>query len=325
MNGNEPIILKTEKDFKNLIRPLRRQEYLALEQSLRSEGCREPILVWNGYIVDGHNRYAICQKYGIPFEIEEIEFICKEEAIAWICARQLKRKNITDEARKFLIGMQYETEKYVNHIKFPKGENHYTIRIRGVESEVERDETGKFARGYRTGHRTAAKIAEENNVSFGTVEKYAIYTRALEALGAKVPDLVPKILSGRMKLSHAALLDMVKLPTEELERINNRVSKTRVPYFSYGNPPPSSTGSEPSYAPPGTTATSIKDMPAFDPDASITELSLTIPSWINSIKRTEKHTKFDIVSKEARKRLVDALTELADTAYELALKAEEEV
>lgn len=66
-------------------------------------------------------------------------------------------------------------------------------------------------------------------------------------------------------------------------------------------------------------------MPAFDPDASITELSLTIPSWINSIKRTEKHTKFDIVSKEARKRLVDALTELADTAYELALKAEEEV
>ena len=127
MNGNEPIILKTEKDFKNLIRPLRRQEYLALEQSLRSEGCREPILVWNGYIVDGHNRYAICQKYGIPFEIEEIEFICKEEAIAWICARQLKRKNITDEARKFLIGMQYETEKYVNHIKFPKGENHYTM------------------------------------------------------------------------------------------------------------------------------------------------------------------------------------------------------
>lgn len=325
MDGNEPIVLKTEKDFKNLIRPLRRQEYLALEQSLRTEGCKELILVWNGYIVDGHNRYAICQKYGIPFEIQEMDFICKEEAIAWICARQLKRKNLTDETRKFLIGMQYETEKYVNHLRFPKGSNHYTIRIRGMEEEVERDENGKFARGYRSGHRTAAKIAEENNVSFGTVEKYAIYTRALEAIGAKVPELVPKILSGRMKLSHAALLDMVKLSTEELERINNRVSKTRVPYFAYGNAPTTAQNPETAYAPAGTTATSIKDMPAFDPDASITELSLTIPSWINSIKRTEKNTKFDIASAAARKRLVDALTELADTAYELALKAEEEV
>ena len=66
-------------------------------------------------------------------------------------------------------------------------------------------------------------------------------------------------------------------------------------------------------------------MPAFDPDASINELSLTIPSWINSIKRSEKNTDFEIISKGARKRLIEALTELADTAYELALKAEEEV
>lgn len=275
------------------------------------------------YIVDGHNRYAICQKYGIPFETQEMDFICKEEAIAWICSRQLKRKNITEETRKFLIGMQYETEKYVNHIKFPKGENQYTIRVRGVEESVERDESGKFTRGTRTGHRTATKIAEENHISYGTVEKYAIYTRALEAIGAKVPELVPKILSGRMKVSHAALLDMVKLSTEELERINNRVSKTKVPYFSYSTVPTAPTSAEALYAPPGTTTSSIKDMPAFDPDASITELSLTIPSWINSIRRTEKNTMFEIVSAGAKKKLVDALNELSDTAYELALKAEE--
>lgn len=325
MERKEPYTLKTDKDFKNLIRPLRRQEYLALEQSLRSEGCKEPIIVWDGYIVDGHNRYAICQKFGIPFEVEEMDFFCKEEAIAWICARQLKRKNITEEARKFLIGMQYETEKYVNHLKYPKGTNQYLIRVRGVEEEVTRDETGKFARGYRTGHRTATKIAEENNISFGTVEKYAIYTRALEAIGSKVPELVPKILSGRVKLSHATIIDMAQQPVEELMRINNRMGAQRSPYFQYGNPPPKQQTVEPSYAPSGTTASSIKEMPAFDPDASITELSLTIPSWINSIKRSEKNTDFEIISKGARKKLIEALTELADTAYELALKAEEEV
>jgi len=318
------ITLKTDRDFKNLIRPLRRQEYLTLEQSIKAEGCKEPILVWDGFIIDGHNRYAICHKFGIPFSIEELDFSCKEEAIAWICSRQLKRKNITEEARKFLIGMQYETEKYVNHLKYPKGSNQYIIRVRGTEEEVTRDENGKFARGYRTGHRTATKIAEENNISFGTVEKYAIYTRALEAIGSKVPELVPKILSGRVKLSHATMVGMAKQPTEELIRINNRMSTTKVPYFQYGNQPQRPQSSEPTYAPSGTTATSIKEMPAFDPDASITELSLTIPSWISSIKRSEKHTDFEIISKGARKRLIEALTELADTAYELALKAEED-
>lgn len=325
MGEKEPIILKTDKDFKNLIRPLRRQEFLVLEQSLRTEGCKEPIMIWDGIIVDGHNRYTICQKYGIPFRVEEMDFFCKEEAIAWICSHQLKRRNITEETRKFLIGMQYETEKYVNHLRNPKGANQFTIRVRGMEEEIMRDENGKFSRGYRTGHRTATKIAGENNISFGTVEKYAIYTRALEAIGAKVPELVPKILSGRMKLSHAAVLEMAQQSVEELMRINNRMSSSKAPYFQYSTQPPKAQTNEPAYAPSGTTATSIKEMPPFDPDASITELSLTIPSWINSIKRTEKNTDFEIISKGARKKLIDALTELADTAYELALRSEEEV
>ena len=49
--------------------------------------------------------------------------------------------------------MQYETEKLVNHLQFPKGANQYLIRIRETESEVIRDEAGRFAG--RTGHRTA--------------------------------------------------------------------------------------------------------------------------------------------------------------------------
>lgn len=320
MENCENTSLKTDKDFTNLIRPLRRQEYLTLEQSLRTGGCKDPILVWNGFIVDGHVRYTICRKHGIPFRTEEADFSCKEEAIAWICARQLKRKNLTEETRKFLIGMQYEAEKLVNHLQFPKGANQYLIRIRETESEVLRDEAGRFAG--RTGHRTATKIAKENNVSYGTVEKYAIYTRALEAIGAKVPELVPKILSGRLKLSHIAVLEMARQPVEELEHLNERTNKSKLPYFQYGSA--AQKGNEPGYAPAGTATASIKDMPAFDPDASVTELCLTVPSWINSIKRTEKNTDFEIITKAARKRLIEALNELADTAYELALQAEEE-
>lgn len=40
--------LKIEPKFKNLIRPLQRKEYLQLEQNILSDGCRDPIITWNG-------------------------------------------------------------------------------------------------------------------------------------------------------------------------------------------------------------------------------------------------------------------------------------
>lgn len=88
--------LKTDEEFKHLIRPLRQREYTQLEQNILSDGCRDPIVVWNDIIVDGHNRYEICMRCDIPFEVKEMEFECREAAIAWICANQLGRRNITE-------------------------------------------------------------------------------------------------------------------------------------------------------------------------------------------------------------------------------------
>ena len=106
--------LKIDENFRNLKRPLFPQEYKKLEENLIANGCIDPIITWNGYIIDGHNRYEICMRHGIPYRSEEMDFDYREEVIAWICAKQLKRRNLTDETRKFLIGMQYESEKIVN-------------------------------------------------------------------------------------------------------------------------------------------------------------------------------------------------------------------
>ena len=76
--------LKINMEFKNLIRPLQKKEFLQLEANILSDGCRDPIVTWKGFIVDGHNRYEICTEHQIPFEILEMDFECKEAAIAWI-------------------------------------------------------------------------------------------------------------------------------------------------------------------------------------------------------------------------------------------------
>ena len=54
----------------------------------------------------------------------------------------------------------------------------------------------------------------------------------------------------------------------------------------------------------------VKDMPAFDPDAYVASLVFTIPSWINNIKRTADNSSVDTLSKKAKHDLIEALDKL---------------
>ena len=63
--------LAVDPEFRDLIPPLNEEELKLLEESLVADGCESPLTVWNGVIIDGHNRYAICRKHDIPFSIQE--------------------------------------------------------------------------------------------------------------------------------------------------------------------------------------------------------------------------------------------------------------
>lgn len=93
------IDLKINKEFHNLIPPLSEKEYKLLEESITNEGCREVIVVWNDIILDGHNRYEICQKHNIGFKVLEKEFGNEEEAKIWIIHNQLARRNLPPHER----------------------------------------------------------------------------------------------------------------------------------------------------------------------------------------------------------------------------------
>ena len=58
-------------------------------------------------------------------------------------------------------------------------------------------------------------------------------------------------------------------------------------------------------------------MPAFDPDAEVTALTLTIPSWISSVDRIKASTDLRAVSRSARSDLKAVLTALRIKAQEL--------
>lgn len=86
--------MKIDAEFKSLIPPLTYDEKKILEESILREGCRDAIVLWNDTIIDGHNRYEICNKHGIPFETVSREFENRNEVIEWIIKNQFGRRNL---------------------------------------------------------------------------------------------------------------------------------------------------------------------------------------------------------------------------------------
>lgn len=95
--------LAVDPEFRDLIPPLNEEELKLLEESIVADGCESPLIVWNGVIVDGHNRYAICRKHGIPFSIQEKNFSSRDDAMLWMLRNQLGRRNLNSYQRVELV------------------------------------------------------------------------------------------------------------------------------------------------------------------------------------------------------------------------------
>lgn len=307
MNRPDLII---DPEFRSLIRPLTAKEREQLERNLLKDGCRDAIVVWNDIIVDGHNRYEICTAHGIPFHTTEMDFDCRESAIAWICANQLGRRNLNEATKKFLIGIQYDAEKVSRCLRNKQGINQYGR----LDPEVEADP----GRSKHRRHVTAERIAKDNNVSPATVQKYSIYSKAMAKLKEKAPDFAAKILSGVYKISHDNIVALADLSPEEIDKVMRGIEASNEASRQYKSSravlQQVSLGKEPEQE----MGTTVKDMPTYDPDAELKGLTLTIPSWVSSLERLQRIVVLDEASSGARLQLIQALNTLDKEANQLS-------
>jgi N6-adenosine-specific RNA methylase IME4 len=87
--------IRVDKKFKDLIPPLTDEERRQLEENIAAAGkAYDTIKVWEGKIVDGHNRYDICRKLKLPFKVEELKFESRDHAEAWVINNQFGRRNV---------------------------------------------------------------------------------------------------------------------------------------------------------------------------------------------------------------------------------------
>src|SRR5699024_543234 len=125
-----------------------------LEENILADGVViNPLIVWNGVIVDGHNRYHILQQHPeIQFTTYEKQFPDRYAAIAWICKNQLGRRNLTPQQFKYLIGQQYEAEKCTEQFHG----NQHTLTNKSGVGQIDRHQKPEC---------TAERIARETNTS----------------------------------------------------------------------------------------------------------------------------------------------------------------
>ncbi len=95
-------MIKIKQEFKSLIPALTKEEFKQLEQNCLDEGIREKILVWNGFIIDGHNRYEISLKWDLEIETETKHFKDEEAVKEWMILNQFGRRNLSNYQRSVL-------------------------------------------------------------------------------------------------------------------------------------------------------------------------------------------------------------------------------
>jgi len=91
--------IQIHPEFRSLIGPPTKEERQQLEANLIAEGCRDPLVTWNGILLDGHNRFEICERLGIPYKAVQIDLPSAEAAKLWIEENQIGRRNLTSDQR----------------------------------------------------------------------------------------------------------------------------------------------------------------------------------------------------------------------------------
>jgi DNA modification methylase len=156
--------LNINNELKDLIPPLSQSEYSTLEQSIIDEGCRDKILTWNDTIIDGHNRYEICNRHKIPFATEDRDFDSIEDVKIWMIDNQKGRRNLSD-------GWKFELEQARKEILLEKGKkrhsetrkttgNQYTGSLSIVDNDAKHNTQKEIAStlGWSTGKVAMADV-----------------------------------------------------------------------------------------------------------------------------------------------------------------------
>lgn len=225
-------------EFRDRIPPLTEDEFSLLEENILSDGAVfSPLIVWNGTILDGHNRYEIIQKHPeLPYAVHEMAFANRYEALSWICRNQLGRRNLTPQQKKYLVGQRYEAEKMAHG-----GDRKSAAAKSTVQNEQLKPKSAAVTR---------QRIADDTGTSESYVMRAGWYAQGIDAAEEAIPGIKQEILTGAIKPPETAVAAVAKAGPGERPQLaaalktarDGRTQKPDKPQPAYHKAPPIGSG-----------------------------------------------------------------------------------
>lgn len=179
--------LKIDPELRDLLPPLTDDEYKQLEKNIVENGFDKnfPIMEWRGYIVDGHNRYSICQKHNIEYVVGTLAYETKEEVMQWMLDIQLGRRNLSP-IQRIAVAEKYRPI-YEKQAKENKSLNGGDKKSESQNSSTPISKENKID--------VRAKLAKTAGVSTDT------YSKGKKILDSDNEELKNEVLSGKKSIN----------------------------------------------------------------------------------------------------------------------------
>ena len=206
-------------ELKAYIDPLTPDEYESLERSILDEGCRDALVLWGNILVDGHNRFGICQKHGLPFKtIQNERFQNMDDIHLWMIDQHLGRRSVSDFQRGVLALRKREiiaerralAAAAVQAAKAEAGD--------AAEAPWEGDTAPVVAQALANVPKVPDEALDTREALARAARLSAGQVKMIETIQQKAaPEVVAAVKAGELSLNAAAVV--ASLPVEEQQAV----------------------------------------------------------------------------------------------------------
>jgi len=209
MQNNEHIDIIIDEEFKRILPALDDTTLAWLEENILEYGCREPIVLWNGILIDGHHRYSILTKHKLPVNTVSMEFNSRDEVLIWIISTQVSRRNLNPMQLSYFRGLHYNADKRI--VGNTTGRNQHKLEC-GQNDHIPKPQP------------TAGRLADHYNVSSKTIRRDAQVASAISKIGETSPETKTDILSGKTQITRKQLQELSSGTKDDVETIVEQIT-----------------------------------------------------------------------------------------------------
>lgn len=222
---NTQVNFRIDPEFENKIPPISEDEFKQLRENILTAGeVYEPLVVWDGVLVDGHNRWKVIRENPeVKWRTRNMQFADKWAAFEWMYKNQLGRRNLTDEQRTYMIGKMYEARKKTSG---GTGANQHTAT---KAQDAQNGQAAKVATTDKSKHGVSGELAIELNIGRNTVRRAEKFTKGVDALREVSPEAADKVLDGKAGTTRTEVADLAKSEPDIIEAFAQAVNEGKKP------------------------------------------------------------------------------------------------